>query len=267
MYRKVVVGFRDNEHGREALALGRIMAIASDAEMDVVTAPEEHGADLLALARARGADLLVIGSTHRGAIGRVLPGATIEHLLGEAPFAIAVAPPGFGGSDDDSGWRLAEDGDGADAGLRVIGVGFDGSPAAREALAIATDLALANGAALRVFAVARKLVHAPGSAAPAQGPGAQGEVEALREALHEAVADLPAEVRALPVFLRGFVADELVAAARVGVDLLVIGSRRGGPLRRVAHRSVSSFVVNEAHCPVLICPRGVPAPRASSALR
>lgn len=251
MYRKVVVGFRDSEHGREALALGRMIAGVSDADLVVVTAPDEDGEDLLSVATTQGGDLLVIGSTHRGAIGRVIPGSTIEHLLGESPCAIAVAPPGFGSGD---------------VGVRVIGVGFDGTPASRVALEVATDMALAGGAALRVFTVARKHAALPGAAAePGQGAGTPSETEYLRGQLHEAVTELPPEVRALPVFLRGFAADELVSAAKLGVDLLVLGSRRGGPLRRAAHHSVTSFVVNEAPCPVLVCPSGVPAPRPALA--
>ncbi|MGE0067578.1 MAG: universal stress protein, partial [Solirubrobacterales bacterium] len=153
-----------------------------------------------------------------------------------------------------------------DVGVRVIGVGFDGTPASRVALEVATDMALAGGAALRVFTVARKHAALPGAAAePGQGAGAPSETEYLRGQLHEAVTELPPEVRALPVFLRGFAADELVSAAKLGVDLLVLGSRRGGPLRRAAHHSVTSFVVNEAPCPVLVCPSGVPAPRPALA--
>jgi nucleotide-binding universal stress UspA family protein len=81
--------------------------------------------------------------------------------------------------------------------------------------------------------------------------------------LHEAVAGLPAEARALPVFLRGDAADELVKAGEAGVDLMVLGSRGGGPLRRRLHHSVTSTVMKEAGCPVLICPTGVKAPTAA----
>jgi nucleotide-binding universal stress UspA family protein len=41
------------------------------------------------------------------------------------------------------------------------------------------------------------------------------------------------------------------------VDLLVLGSRGYGPLKRVLLGSVSRAAVNDARCPVLIVPRGV----------
>ena len=56
----------------------------------------------------------------------------------------------------------------------------------------------------------------------------------------------------LPVYVRGFPAEELVKAARVGVDLLVLGSRLGGPVRRLFHHSVTSAVMQRTDCPALI---------------
>jgi hypothetical protein len=39
----------------------------------------------------------------------------------------------------------------------------------------------------------------------------------------------------------------------------VLGSRGYGPLQRVLLGSVSRAVVNNAHCPVLVAPRGIAA--------
>ena len=47
-----------------------------------------------------------------------------------------------------------------------------------------------------------------------------------------------------------------------GLDLLVVGSRRYGPLRSTLLGGVSSSLVEHAHCPVLIVPRGVHAAEA-----
>lgn len=265
LYRKIVVGYVDTEQGRDALALGRILASASNGQLRIVTAPDEHGEDLAHLARAEGADLVVLGSTHRGPIGRVIPGATVERLLGEPPCAIAVAPPRFGRSrDGDSGWHPLS-GDVDDSGLRVIGVAYDGTEAATNALRTALDLALHNGAALRVYTVARKFAHVPGASGDDRGPGVPTEADVLRGMLHEAVAELPSEARALPVFKRGFAADELIEAVDIGVDLLVLGSRAGGPVRRKIHHSVTSAVMERAACPVLIAPSGIKAPEAALA--
>jgi nucleotide-binding universal stress UspA family protein len=44
-----------------------------------------------------------------------------------------------------------------------------------------------------------------------------------------------------------------------GLDLLVVGSRGYGPLRAVLLGSVSRRLMTEAHCPVIVVPRGVEA--------
>ncbi len=265
MYRRVMVGYVDTGRGQDALALGTVLARANRAKMILVTADEAEDQDLVHLAEAREADLLVVGSTHRGPLGRIYPGSTVEHVLAAAPCAVAVAPPGFAEAQGSpTGWRpLAGDSD--DAGMRVIGVGYDGSAASGEALKTAIDLAIPNGAALRVYTVAEKIPQVPLAAGPQPTPSTASVTEGLRTALQSAVAAIPSEARALPVFLRGFAADELVKASQVGVDLLVLGSRGGGPVRRKLHHSVTSAVMERANCPVLISPSGVTAPQAASA--
>jgi nucleotide-binding universal stress UspA family protein len=260
MYARILVGYQETEQGRDALELGRILAQANRAEMLIVTAPGDGGEDLAQLARAEGADLVVLGSTHHGPVGRIVPGTTVGRLLADAPCAVAVAPPGFGEhSEFEAEWRPLR-GDLEDAGMRVVGVGYDGSRAAAEALKIAAGLAIPNGAALRVYTVARNHAQVPSADSSGFSPGAPTETEVLRQALHDAVAELPSETRALPVFMRGFAANELIDAVKLGVDLLVLGSRGGGSIRRSFRHSVSNAVLAEAHCPVLISPSGVGAP-------
>lgn len=259
MFNRILVGYQDTEQGRDALELGRALAQVNRAELLLFTSPGEHGEDLGELARSEEVDLIVLGSTHRGAVGKVVPGATAERLLKNPPCAIAVAPAGFGRpADGGLGWRPLS-GDAEDAGMRVIGVGFDGSAAARKALDVAVDMAIPNGAALRVYAVAAKVE--PGALA-SQAPGVPARAEALREQLHDAVAELPPEVRALPEFIWGLPATELIAAAGIGVDLMVLGARGGGPVRRALNGSVSSALLAESSCPVLIAPLHVEAPAA-----
>lgn len=190
-------------------------------------------------------------------MGRVLPGATAYRLLGEAPCAVAVAPLGFGTRVDGGSRRRPRRGSAADVGMGVIGVGFDGSPAARQALELAAELAVRSGAALRVYAVASRdpdvTVEVLGGRQPTDSP----DPEKLRGALDQAVAGLPEKARALPVFLRGLPAAELLDAVEHGVDLLVLGSESGGPVRRAFMGSVSTAVLGRAPCPVLISPGGV----------
>jgi nucleotide-binding universal stress UspA family protein len=265
MYERILVGYQNTEQGQDALELGRVLARANSAEFVIFTGPGDDGRSLARVARSEEADLVVLGPTHHGPVGRLVPGATVGHLLADAPCAVAVAPPGFGRRPDlDNSWRPLS-GDFDDFGMRVLGVGYDGSKPSAEALKIAADLAVANGAALRVYAVTQKrtagqtAITGAGAMAPAAPPG-PSDAQILRDSLHDAVAALPSESRALPILLQGDAATELVNAVKLGVDLLVLGSRRGGPIRRSLHHSVSNAVLAEASCPVLISPSGVTAP-------
>ena len=85
------------------------------------------------------ADVIVLGSTHRGGLGRVLPGSVGERLLHGAPCAVLVAPSGFAGRE-----RLA---------IRSIGVGYDGRTEASHAREVAAALADELGAELQAITV------------------------------------------------------------------------------------------------------------------
>ena len=60
-------------------------------------------------AEAQDAGLLVVGSTNRGAIGRVLPGSTAERLMHGAPCPIAIVPHQWetGAASARSAWRTS----------------------------------------------------------------------------------------------------------------------------------------------------------------
>src|SRR5215213_2588386 len=125
-----MVGYRDDEHGEDALALARVLA-ASEAVRDVLVVevsgagqpvagqgwpahvqvavralPGGSPADALpALAAEEDVDLLVLGSTHRGLAGRVLAGTTAGHILRDTSLSgrsrregFATPPDRFAGS-------------------------------------------------------------------------------------------------------------------------------------------------------------------------
>ena len=71
------------------------------------------GRGLHELAELTGADLLVIGSSRRGLLGRILIGDDTRAALNGAPCAVAIAPAGY------SRETVA---------MREVGVGYDGSP-------------------------------------------------------------------------------------------------------------------------------------------
>jgi nucleotide-binding universal stress UspA family protein len=211
------------------------------AELRVVPAKSPaHG--LHELADAVGAELIVVGSTHRGAIGRVVPGSAGERLLQEAPCAVAIAPHSFAKRHE--------------AHLGVVGVGYDRTIASEDAVRIGARIASAAGATLRLISVAdaRMGVYGEATVYTDWYRGARERTQSAVDAACDALAD---EVRAEAVVLEGNASEELVAASNGGLDLLVLGSRAYGPLGRALAGSVSIHVAREAGCPVLIVPRTV----------
>jgi nucleotide-binding universal stress UspA family protein len=241
IYPKVVVGYLENERGEDARMLAERIVERDGGELKVVHVEKGSPADALqALAESGEADLIVLGSTHHAHLGSVSPGSVAEHLLHGARCRLVIAPKGYGDEDH------SED------RLRVAAVGFDGMAESYAALDEAAKLAAKFGGSLRVIGVATP-VPAMGAAAAAQaGPEAGPDFQTQ---LSNAVAELPAELRALPVFERGDPVEKLLEAAEVGVDLLVLGSRGFGPVMRLLIGSVSSRVIREAPCPVLVVPR------------
>lgn len=185
----------------------------------------------------------MVGSTHTGRAGRVLPGSTAERLLHGSPCPVAVAPAGFA---ERAGSEMAR-----------IGVGFDGSAAARHALGLARRVAAATGAELRVIRAFTPLAFdvPPGSLAMG---GAASYNTALRERaaaeLDAAVEELSGEVRAEGHFAVGDAA-RVLAEASEELDLLLVGSRGYGPLHAVIVGGVAGRLVRDAACPVLVFPR------------
>jgi nucleotide-binding universal stress UspA family protein len=241
IYRNVVVGYVENERGEDARVLAERIVERDGGELKVIHVEKGSPWEALqALAERGEADLIVLGSTHHAAFGSVAPGAVAEHLLHGAKCRLVIAPKGYGQTDH------SED------RLRVAAVGFDGMAESYAALEEAARLALKFGGSLRVVGVATP-VPAMGAAAAAQAGAEAGPDFQTR--LNQAVAELPPEVRALPVYERGDPVGKLLEAAEMGVDLLVLGSRGFGPVMRLLIGSVSSRVIREAPCPVLVVPR------------
>jgi nucleotide-binding universal stress UspA family protein len=182
MFKTIIVGVDGHEGGRDALALadrlaqsfgGEIVAVhaypydyfvgrGADREFEaamrqgametletelshagvaahpVVVSDDSPGRALHRTAELEDGDLIVVGSAHRGRIGRVLAGDHATGALHGAPCAVLVAPRGYAARG---------------AKLETIGVGFDGSPEARAALAVARAIAEAAGARMRVIEV------------------------------------------------------------------------------------------------------------------
>lgn len=192
------------------------------------------------------ADLVAVGSRTWEPLGRELT-AVANRLLSGGPCAVIHAPAGYAE-------RVRP--------LARIVVGYDGSPEAGDALAEAAGLAAASGALVDV-------VHAHEEAAAYLGyPAAvyvtPDELELAEQRAERTAAEA---LETLPEALRG------VSAARLGTpgavvdafaleqdaDLVVLGSRGYGPLRRTLLGSASGHVLRHADRPVLVLPRGTHA--------
>jgi nucleotide-binding universal stress UspA family protein len=281
MYRKIIIGYDGGPTAEDALTLGRTISAATGGELVVVGVfpggafvdPEQQAAfarrveaaadDIGAPADAfpassparglhdaaeeLGADLVVVGSASHTSPGHISAGNVAVQMLHGSPCAVAVAPKG-----------LHEDG----LALQTIGVALDGGSESEEALDAAIALAQATGASLRLLTVS-----APAASAFGWGYGVfdiESELRAIDQGhLDEAAARVPDGIRVeTRVQSPGPVSPQLGKAAE-GVDLLCLGSRAYGPIRRVVLGSVSAQIVKDAPCPVLVLPRGVTAETSS----
>lgn len=199
------------------------------------------------LAARRDAAMLVIGSSARGRLGRMLPGAVTDRLLHGAPCPVAVATAGFSGD-----------------GLNLIGIAFLDRPDGRAALAHGCELARSAGALVRILAVREPTDWRFG------GPIEASQLAAIERAHDEeaertmtiGLAAVPESRSAGGEVVTGRPHDVL-AAASADLDLLVCGSRGHGPVRSILLGSVSHSLVREAACPVLVVPLAEAEPTAA----
>ena len=209
---------------------------------------------LTSLADAERVDLIVVGSRHRGRLRRILETDHAMQVLHGSPRAVAVAPD-----------PLPEV-----VKLRTIGVGIDDAPESETALEMALELARGTGARLILRAVVDDAASGPfalGSAQtdPAALTGeraarvrhAQDLIDRALGACHDVDADGTVDI--------GHPAGNLTLLSE-SLDLLVLGSRRWGTVRRVALGSTSERVIRNAACPVLV-PARSSVPSAASTRR
>ena len=162
---KIIVSYDDTDNDRDALALGRLLAV-SGAELSLAyvrhsvggALEEKEAEEMLArgaasvgapdmprhvvvnagtsvglteLAQREGADVIVFGSEYRTAPGTVKPGIPAHKLLLGGPAAVAVAPSGMRSNPSLS--------------VNTVGVIDEGDASARET---ASSLAAALGASV-----------------------------------------------------------------------------------------------------------------------
>ena len=276
MYENVLVGVDGEQGGRDAIALARRLTAPdgrltlahvrygeaspvhavipgmaheeredSEALLERERAAVDVTGELLSIVAAKpaaglhlqaeeqGADLIVVGASRRGAFGRVMLGDDTRAALNGAPSAVAIAAHGYAATT---------------APIARVGVAYNGSPESVAALAEARELAAPTGASIRALEVVAIPTYGfSGVLAPGLGDTV-GEM--LAEA-HKRLAQLDG-VEGEAVY--GLAGEEL-AALSGHVDVLVVGSRGYGPVRRLVEGSTSSYLQRHARCSLLVLPR------------
>jgi nucleotide-binding universal stress UspA family protein len=199
----------------------------------VSCADSPAGRGLMRLAERRATDVLVVGSCHRGPLGRVFLGDQTSGALNGAPCAVAIAPLGHAA---------------APHPLSAIGIGYDGSPESERALEAARELAARCGSTIKALSVVSLQSIPYGEPIPANWPEVAKELvdDELRRL--RGLSDVEGDVS------YGDPSEEL---SRFGeeLDLLIVGSRSYGPVGRLFNGSTSNFLAKRARCPLLVLPR------------
>jgi nucleotide-binding universal stress UspA family protein len=131
-------------------------------------------------------------------------------------------------------------------------VAHDGSPEAESALLSAADLARVTGSRIDLVGVCDEVAIWYGAYL---GPDSQAELAiAARSQLEQARARLSDLDEVDVHVLRGDPV-RLVRQHAADADLLMLGSRNHGPLARTILGSVSSPLVREPPCPLIVLPR------------
>src|SRR4051794_596412 len=266
----VLAGVDGSKHSADALVLARTLApplgaTALACHVQAVgdqSAPIDERITTLVVDRssARGLEraaerrhslLIALGASSRSRIGRVFPGGTAERLVSTSSRPVAIAPSGY-----------AEN----PAPIEVIGCAYDGSPAARAALAWTTMFARNARCSVRLLTVHEPLA----SVIPAyHGVPAIAEDDSIQRYLSRHLAAAAHDVRREGVEVESLMLEgspeAVLESESTALDLIVTGSRPRGPARATLLGSVSRHLVRKASCPVLVVPRGYEADQAGLA--
>jgi nucleotide-binding universal stress UspA family protein len=203
-----------------------------DAELATIGA-SSVGAGLHKIAAQLHADLLVVGSCGRGVAGRLLLGDDMRASLDGAPCDVAVAPQGYSEKHP---------------AFVTIGVAYDDSPEATDALELARELAREHGASISALTVVNVPTYSYGTLAAVNWAVVLNDLQREAHERLDTVDDLDGHV------VRGDTNEELTKFAD-SVDLLVTGSRGYGPTRRLVFGSKSRHLASTASCPLLVSKR------------
>ena len=242
-----LVGIVDLDEEMEAEMRDRFALIRDDlgdlgVETDAIASRSPASA-LAEIAEADEAQMIVVGSSHHGPVGRTLAGSVGESLLHGASRAVAIAPRGYAARDEER--------------LQRIAVAFDGSSESWAALETAIGLAERCHATVSVITVADhpKYGYAAAWSILAEGEFRDAELADKERLLGLAVGRIPNGLERESRVLTGDPAARLQEVSGE-FDLMVVGSRAWGPLKRTLLGSTTRKLIRSCACPVLVLPRG-----------
>ena len=184
-------------------------------------------------AEKQDADLLVVGSCSHGVLGRAMLGDNTRAALNGAPCAVAVAPRGYAADPHP---------------IDKVGVAYNASPESIAALAVAGKLAAMTGSTTHAVEV----VSIPSTAyAGIVVCTFEDYIDAILQEANSRLEELP-DVEGHAVY--GLAGEEL-AVFGDQVDILVVGSRGYGPVKRLVLGSTVDYLQRHARCALLVLPR------------
>jgi nucleotide-binding universal stress UspA family protein len=200
---------------------------------------------LITTAREKDAVLIVLGSARHGPFGRFAMGSVTNEMLHTAPVPVALTPRGYSPA--------------SDARLRRVTCAFAGSTRSRTAFDAAVQLSRRHDVPLRLITLVvrdRQMYPSQVGYSAERLVAEQWRAQA-EEAQNSALATLPEDVtvEASVVSGRNW-EDALDSLPWEEGEVLVVGSSRLGPIRRVFLGSNSTKIVRSSPVPVVVIPRG-----------
>jgi nucleotide-binding universal stress UspA family protein len=288
-----LVGLTADRGGRDALALGRMLARTGDVTLTVcIVLPEvwghpslarvdaeyaaflkQYAEDTIAEAREfvgdavqaeyvstsartateglittaseKDAVLVVLGSARHGPFGRFAVGSVTNEMLHTAPVPVVLTPRGYSPA--------------SDARLRRVTCAFAGSTRSRTAFDAAVQLSKRHGLPLRLttLVVRDRQMYPSQVGYSAERLVAEQWRAQAEEAQNRALATLPEDVPVEANVISGRNWEEaLDSLPWEESEVLVVGSSRLGPVKRVFLGSNSTKIVRSSPVPVVLIPRG-----------
>jgi nucleotide-binding universal stress UspA family protein len=191
------------------------------------------------------AGLVVLGSARHGPFGRFAVGSVTNEMLHTAPVPVVLAPRGYSPS--------------SDARLRRVTCAFAGSRRSRTAFDAAVQLSRRHDVPLRLttLVVRDRQMYPSQVGYDAERLVAEQWRAQAEEAQNRALATLPEDVPVEAGVVSGRNWEEaLDSLPWEEGEVLVVGSSRLGPVKRVFLGSSSTKIVRSSPIPVVVIPRG-----------